>query len=762
MARKILIWLFIIAFLNSYIQPLYAQNLVPEFLCELGLKAYKQGNIPEALGEFNKALIANPTYAPAREYIRLIRRELARRQGLGTEEVPAVVKPLPEPKVKAPVVLPKAAPQKAVTLPTAPVERSAPVAKLAPVVKPLPVAKPAPVAQSAQEAAKPVVKTVEAPALPAAAPRTVPVPAPVVPASVAPVAVKAEPVAAPYAPVVPGSKPLSKEETAAMEKTMKQLEYLSAPLPVAPAPKALPVIAPKPVVQQPTTSAILQQAKAVQSLPSLSKQKLLPSVLLLDEAVRNATGALELEQGREIIIRGLNIQRYLVTQPSVLDVHKQGADDLLAKADNFGYTYLHVWDNSGRWTLEFLTVPVKPEGPTYEELLRRSEERAGTFKLRYAMDWNTTETGRGVGDLKRSSYSYGHYLTLTGPTPYGDVDSSASIQTSQVTTDLNYFTAGLTNGRLGPFEGFSLRAVDYSPPITNLEFSAPTLRGVMLSSPAFDKKIEYTTFWGREGGGRYGALSPGLNKIKSSFISGMDINYFPSKKQNYGFSVFRGWGRDRADNLNTYGYDAHGEWRFNRLNLEYETGYDSENLAHLFTAKYELPKLKFTNEFRNTAKNFLTMTGSGWRVGEIGDLINVEYTPTKDIDINSRLDVYQDRLFPNPGDPDRWNTDLRTDLAWRLNEVTSLRSDYTYQNDTGRIAPFRSQSVGTGLYRSFERFRRMTAYVNFRHQDDTHFNSPNLDFTDDKATAGMRVNLYKEIYYYIAQEYNWLLERASG
>ncbi|MFA5116992.1 MAG: pilus assembly protein N-terminal domain-containing protein, partial [Candidatus Omnitrophota bacterium] len=329
MARKILIWLFIIAFLNSYIQPLYAQNLVPEFLCELGLKAYKQGNIPEALGEFNKALIANPTYAPAREYIRLIRRELARRQGLGTEEVPAVVKPLPEPKVKAPVALPKAAPRKAVLLPSLPVERSAPVAKLAPVVKPLPVAKPAPVAQRAQEAAKPVVKTVEVPALPAAAPRTVPVPA----------------------PVVPESKPLSKEETAVMEKTMKQLEYLSAPLPVAPAPKAPPVIAPKPVVQQPTTSAILQQAKAVQSLPGLSKQKLLPSVLLLDEAVRNATGALELEQGREIIIRGLNIQRYLVTQPSVLDVHKQGADDLLAKADNFGYTYLHVWDNSGRWTL---------------------------------------------------------------------------------------------------------------------------------------------------------------------------------------------------------------------------------------------------------------------------------------------------------------------------------------------------------------------------------------------------------------------------
>ena len=533
---------------------------------------------------------------------------------------------------------------------------------------------------------------------------------------------------------------------------MKQLERLPA------APVTTPVI---PLVPA-AAPVVLQEAKAVKPLLAIQKQKLMPSVLVLDESVKNLSGALELEQGREIIIRGHNIQRFLLTQPDVLDVRKQNSDELLAKANNFGYTYLHVWDDAGRWTLEFLTVPVKPEGPTYEELLRRSEERAGTFKLRYALDWNSVSTGRGVGDLKRTSYNFGHYLTLTGPTPYGDIDSSASIQTSQISTDLNYFTAGLTNGKIGPFEGFALRAVDYSPPITNLEFSAPTLRGVELTSPAFNKKIEYTTFWGREGGGRYGALSPGLNKIKSSFISGMDINYYLSKNQNYGMSMFRGWGRDRAQNLNTYGYDSRGEWRLNRWDLQYETGYDSESLAHLFTANYEISKLKFTSEFRDTAKNFVTMTGSGWRVGEFGNLFNVEYTPTKDIDVNTRFDIYQDRLFPNPTAPNRWNADLRSDVSWRLNESTSLRSDYSLENDEGRITPFRSQNIGAGLYRSFENLRRMTSYMTFRHQEDTHFNSPNLNFTDDKAVAGFRFNLYKEFYYYASEEYNWLLEQASG
>ena len=758
MARKIIALLLIISFLHSYIQPLYASTLVPEYLCEIGLKLYREGNVPGALHEFNKALLLNPTYAPAREYIRLIEERLAREEGIELEKAVKIkplkkplvkrLKPLPKPVVKKavkPVVVAKPAeiiPPAPVVAPPVPVIVQPPPPAPA-IVPPTPVVTPeippvvAPVVTEAVPEVSPPPAVVEALPSPEVVPPTVVVTAP------APVVAKPAAVAIKAAPVVSDA-----EKQAAMEKAMRQLERKAAPV-VAPAAVPGPAVFAPPIP--------LGEKEAVEI-----REVAVPEIITLDESVRALTRAIEIEQGRSFIIKGENIRRFLVTAPSVLDVHKQSANELLATAKDFGYTYLHVWDDSGRWTVEFLTVPVKPKGPTYEELMRRLEERADTFKLRYSLDWSSYETGRRIDSLERSSYSYGHYLTLTGPTPYGDIDSSASIRTLKENTDLTYFTIGFTDGKIGPFEGFSLRGADLSPPITNLQFSAPTLRGVMLQSPAFHKTIDYTLFWGREGGGRYGSLSPGLTKTKHSFLSGIALNYYLNKNQTYGFSAFRGWGRDRSITLQEYGYDSYADWKIDKWDLRYEIAHDSDNLAHLFTAKYDIPKLQLTTEIRNTEKDFVTMTGTGWRAGELGALLAMAYKPTKNIEITSRMDIFQDRLYPNPEDTERWNQDLRTDAFWYLSDNTSLRGDYSFQNELGRISPYRSQNLGLGLYHTFTWPRQISLYLNTRHQETKHFSSHNLDYTDDKITGGLRLNLFKDLYYFMNQEYNWLRERYGG
>ena len=130
--------------------------------------------------------------------------------------------------------------------------------------------------------------------------------------------------------------------------------------------------------------------------------------------------------------------------------------------------------------------------------------------------WYNYEIGRRLHSMDRTSYSYSHYLGLTGPTPYGELDSFLTVRTLNNDTDLTYLTLGLTDGRFAQFKGFGLRAFDYSPDIHNLAFPGRHLRGAMLESPAFDKRIDYTIFWGREGGGRYGGLSPSLTESKDS------------------------------------------------------------------------------------------------------------------------------------------------------------------------------------------------------------------------------------------------------
>lgn len=488
--------------------------------------------------------------------------------------------------------------------------------------------------------------------------------------------------------------------------------------------------------------------------------------LFLDETVRatQPETKLEIEIGKTMIVSGHNITRWLATQPELISIERKSSDEINITGKGIGFTYFHIWDSSGRWTFSLLSAPPKPEGPTLDEQIRMAEERAGTFKLRYALDWASYEQGRRLksNSLKRQSYRYLHYLTLTGETPYGDLDSSATVQSLKKTTDLTYFTMGLSNGKMGPFKDFTVRSFDYSPAVGNLAWGGANLRGTMFESPAFNKKVDYTIFWGREGGGKYGNLSPGLDKTKKSFLSGLDINYSPKEKQNYGFSVFKGWGGDRPSYLNTYGYDLDIAYHLDKWGLKYEVANNSETFAHLLNTTYTVPKLRFTTELRDIDKNFTSMTGTAYRTGELGALSNLNYEPFEKLGITSSFDVYRDRLYPALDNPRRWNEDFNLNANYTINPLTSLRLDYVLQNELGTLGQFRYQNVGVGLGRTFELLKRISTFVNYRHQENKNFSSPGLDYINEKLYLGLRFSLIGQLYYYLNQEFDWLQERFAG
>ncbi|MCM8789713.1 MAG: pilus assembly protein N-terminal domain-containing protein, partial [Candidatus Omnitrophica bacterium] len=280
-----------------------------------------------------------------------------------------------------------------------------------------------------------------------------------------------------------------------------------------------------------------------------------PQIIALNENIKTLRMPIQIEQGKTIIINGNGISRFLIITPNVLSAERKSNDELIVTGKDFGHTYMHIWDKNGRWTLEYLTVYPEPEGPTLEELQWLEEERASTFKLRYYFDWASFESGRRINYLNRLFYQYTHGLSLDGPIPYGDIDSRITVRSLANTTDLTYFTLGLRNGRFRQFRDFSLRLFDFSTDSSRLVSPITSLRGVKFNSPAFNKKIDYTLFWGREGGGRFGNLSPGLSETKDSFLSGLNLSVSPTQKFNQKFSIIRGWGNDRPADLNEYGYD---------------------------------------------------------------------------------------------------------------------------------------------------------------------------------------------------------------
>lgn len=494
----------------------------------------------------------------------------------------------------------------------------------------------------------------------------------------------------------------------------------------------------------------------------------LPKIINLDASLGQIEQPIEVEQGKSIILLGKNIQRFLLTQPDILMAEKRTKDELLVTARKIGYTYLHAWDDFGRWTVEFLCILPKPTGPTLEEEMRLAEEIANSFKIRYSLDWHSFEQGRRLDSLDRQNYFWYHNLNLTGVTPYGNLDSTViertlAAKSLKASTDLTYFTVGLTEGKLGPFKDFSLRGLDLSPGFSNLASGGmPAVRGGMLESAAFDKAIDYTVFWGREGTGKFGGLSPGLQKLRRAYIEGVDLNYRPKENLDYGVSVLHGYGRDRPSYLNDYTYDARGGLHVGNWGYQYEIAHDTEKLAHLFSGDYTVPKLKFIYELRNIDKSFLNIMGETWRRGELGGLFTLNYAPDENWNIFNHLDVYQDRLFPSPENDNRWNQDYDFNARYTIDPTASLRMSYGLQNDLGKISESRYQSTDLGLSKSFHLIRNISSFIDYRHQERDNFTNHSSDYANENISAGIRFSLIGQLYYYLNQQWNWLTEKFTG
>jgi len=483
----------------------------------------------------------------------------------------------------------------------------------------------------------------------------------------------------------------------------------------------------------------------------------------LNENLTNVRQPIEIEQGKTIIVSGNNIKRFLIVQPEILSVEQKNSNDLLVTGKDIGYTYLHIWDDSGRWSTEWLTIFRKPEGSTYDELLRKQEETASNFKLRYTLDWYSYYQADKWKNLSRSNYNYAHNLTLTGDTPYGRFDSTATIRTIQNLTDLTYYTIGLKEGKLWNFNDFEMRGFDFMPTFTNLGFPGETIRGVMFKSPVFNNKLTYSLFYGKEGGGRFGNLSPGLYKSPKSYLEGANISFTPNKNQTHQFSYYKGYGSDKPDNLKRQEYDVNGTYRLNKqLDFAYDVAQDTNNIAYTLGSRLNTPKIYLTSQFRNIDKDFTTITGGSSRQGELGALFTLRYNPTQKLSFNSSLDVYRDRLFPSLDHPKLFNEDFNITSNYQVDPTTAVSANFTLQNERGRLSEYRYYNPGVGFSKTIKWVRDIFTFVNYNYQDNKNYTSPASDYKNNRINAGLRFKLVDELYYYANGQMNWLKEISTG
>ncbi len=502
----------------------------------------------------------------------------------------------------------------------------------------------------------------------------------------------------------------------------------------------------------------VSESEALAKKNALLGEAALPKVLVLDARAKNLKFPLEIQQTETLIVQGTNIRRYLSTEPDVLYIKKNNPNEISITGKSLGYSYLHIWDNQERWTLEFLTVPLRPVGQTLEEQMRVEEEKSKNFKLLYSFDWSTFESGRRLNSLKKVSTIWSQSIGLAAPVeiPYGELYLGLSVGSTKDTVDLTSISVGLEKGRIGPFKGFSARAFDYNPNISNLAFSPSALRGAMFKSPAFNEKIDYTLFWGREGATKYLGLTPQLTKAKRSYLSGAAVNFSPKVKRKYSLAAFHGYGRDRLPDLHPYGYDFAAHYGFTKWGLDYETAYDTQEFAHRLRTNYNLPKLNLTTELRDTSKDFKSNSGIGSKAGELGVLANLNYKIRENVNFLGGFDVFKDRLYPREGDADIFNEDLYSNIFWQMNPVTTLNLNYGLQNDLGKISPIRYHNAGAGLSRVFNWVRRVNTHTNYYYRRNRSFHSPSSDYESNSVSAGFNFDLIGKVNYFFDQEFAWI------
>lgn len=472
--------------------------------------------------------------------------------------------------------------------------------------------------------------------------------------------------------------------------------------------------------------------------------------------------SIEIDFNSQVNIKGRNIKRFLVVNPIFLEVERIDRDTIKVSTKKIGTTFLHLWDDRGRWTFTAnITLPASVVAAMAKQ--EALEEVSEPFRLGYVSDWVSYSTGQSLDSVERETLRFEQEVSIEGDTPYGEFDSSVRSIKFQEDEDITGYTVGLTNGRIGNFEDFNIRGFDFYKSLSALTLTGEGLQGALLEAKAFkDNIIGYDVLWGRERL-EIGYLSPGLIEQPDAYIQGAKVTLFPEKDNNYSFNFAQGYGDDRDVYLKNNVFSFQTENILGPFRLSSEIASDEENYAALAGLKFRHNDFDLNLQLRDIHEDFTTISGWPTGRGEIGGLTNVSWSTPKFL-IYSNLDVYKDRYLPNPDNPDKLNLDLNSSLSWFIDNDSRLRTSLRYLNAPGIISPHRDFQMSNTYSRRFPFFsdRELSVFLGTTYQRSRYPLSPASNYDRYELFSGLRFPLIASLYYYLNYNSSWVEESFSG
>lgn len=470
----------------------------------------------------------------------------------------------------------------------------------------------------------------------------------------------------------------------------------------------------------------------------------------------------EIEMGKSIIMEGLNIERFLVITPEIINVESLDKNRLLITANQRGKTTFLVWESQGRWSFTIdCILPVSRGYRTPDEAQAFNNK---PFRFDYRNYWSTYYSDRIKGSLSKETLSFNEWLGVYGETPYGYFDASLDLRKLGHSTDVSGYTIGLSNGLIGPFSNFNIRGFDARKTFSPLTLSAKHFRGILFEHQIFDKAIEYSFVHGRDIWNP-GTFSSWANRKKDFFITGGQVILFPEENHWYAFNYVEGSGRDQPISLTDQVMSLRTAHDMGYMDFGLEVARSKEASAIRSDASFELNQdMKLIFDFRDIDKNFSMVTATPSSLGETGGITTLLWE-SQDFSLNTFLDVYKTNYLNNLSHPDVYNYDWNVFFRKPFEDRSSWTTNFYLSDTPGLASPLSTVRIFNNYSKNWEflnQDRFWTFSLGQSYQRSRYDYSPTSEFDRFGLSSGIQLPLVEDLYYYLNYEHFFLKETLTG
>jgi len=547
----------------------------------------------------------------------------------------------------------------------------------------------------------------------------------------------------------------------------------------------LPVVKPEPEKEAVLTRAPDKPLAATQEIPApkrQSKHVVAPTIYVthFEEAPESLKGVIRakdevidmddswwqlqpdtkiyIEINSSAVLRFEGLKNFLVVSPEFITAQEPHKDHIKILAHKLGSSFLHIWDERGRWTFH-VDVVLPPDAYVSEAELRKAEgleEHAPPFSLAYSTYWSSYYRGDRFELLERQSLNYSQYVSAAASTPYGHVDGFATFVKFEDSIERIQQGVGLTDGHIGPFKDFRIRGWDTYVEFSPLSLPSRSFRGILLDAYAFGRKVRYITFRGQDRA-TYLFVTPSLLDVRKSYLEGTKVTLFPDEANSFSLNYAYGWGdiRPRELKKKVFSFDTKHDW--GRFHATTDIGFDTDEYAGMFTTRFEADDYTLRVNFRDIDKQYYNIVSRPINQGEVGGNI-VFSTRNQPFDLRANLDIYHDRLFPNPDQDNGLNYDLNGSLGFPVTDTSRFQSSYFYSYTPQNISPRRNIQINNVYTQRFKLIgnRTLSAYLGATYQRYRFENNESSDFDRYAARTGLRLPLTRRLSYFLNYEFSWV------